>query len=550
MCGQCCHTSCDPRGKQKRGRSVRSQPRSLAGTELAHRLKSILETRNLSVYSVSQQSQSIFGHSSPYFLPHNLYYELKIGTFSPSLHQVFALSRISNYKMTDWLHVFGLDLEEIMRQQILLPTKRTILLDASLSDPNRWVQWFRERSTDNAMPTVAPLSKLLKIGPAVRQVGLLEMNRRRFLYAKIGREDALAFPDLLPGSIVRVNPCPDREPAGTNQLLPNRIFLVEHAKGICCGRLLSGKRNRIVLVSSHLPYAQVEFQLQHEANILGMVDLEVRQVARPQQPEIPRELARRWKPEPLARGTPTFSQFIRAARTKAGLSLREASHLSERIAAMLGDERYFMSASSLSDYEADDTFPGRFQKAASLSLLYAIPFRGLLEVAGIPYGQAGTDPIPDGFIPRSRPAQSEIASVAIEEPTGFLGELLRQMEDVPVVLKGALPSLSGLRSPSLRSVFWVGGLNPSLHRYLENALLVSVDHHKKRPVDSRSRALWEQLFYVVLRRDGSYLVGPCGQENGALVMHPDAEHLKLREEFRNRRDAEVVGQVCAVLRKL
>jgi len=156
----------------------------------------------------------MFGHASPYFLPHNLYYELKIGTFSPSLHQLFALSTISNYRMTDWLHIFGLDLEENARQQILLPSKRTVLLDPSLTDPNRWVQWFRNKSNDNAVPAVAPLSQLLKIGPVVRQGSFMEMDRRRFLYAKIGREDALAFLDLPPGSIVRVNPSPDREPPG------------------------------------------------------------------------------------------------------------------------------------------------------------------------------------------------------------------------------------------------------------------------------------------------------------------------------------------------
>jgi len=50
---------------------------------------------------------------------------------------------------------------------------------------------------------------------------------------------------------------------------------------------------------------------------------------------------------------------------------------------MLDEERYFMSASSLSDYEAGDTVPGHFRKAVSLSLLYAIPLRAMLELAGI-----------------------------------------------------------------------------------------------------------------------------------------------------------------------
>ena len=136
------------------------------------------------------------------------------------------------------------------------------------------------------------------------------------------------------------------------------------------------------------------------------------------------------------------------------------------------------------------------------------------------------------------------------QDSGFLGELFRRAEEVPVFLKGTIADLSGLRSPSLGSFFWLGGMIAPLHPYLANAILVSVDGRRKRPLDSRSRPLWEQPFYVVLKRDGTYLCGPCSVENGALVMHPDAEHLSLREEFRNRRDAEVVGQVCAVVRKL
>ena len=68
--------------------------------------------------------------------------------FSPSLYQLFAISMISDYRMADWLRVFGFDLEEIPRLQIALPTNRTILLDSSLSDPDAWIPWFRNRSND------------------------------------------------------------------------------------------------------------------------------------------------------------------------------------------------------------------------------------------------------------------------------------------------------------------------------------------------------------------------------------------------------------------
>ena len=105
---------------------MRLQPKTPTGVEIAERTKSILETQNLTLYQVSQQSEAIFGHSSRYTLPHNLYYDLKLGTFSPSLYQLFALSRISGYRMADWLRVFGFDLEEIPRLQILLTLRQVV----------------------------------------------------------------------------------------------------------------------------------------------------------------------------------------------------------------------------------------------------------------------------------------------------------------------------------------------------------------------------------------------------------------------------------------
>jgi hypothetical protein len=312
---------------------VRSERRRLAAAELAERVKSIIVSRGLNLHAVSQISEATFGHASPHFIPHNFYYELTLGTFSPSLHQLFALSRITGYRLFDWLHVFGLDPAQIPRLQILLHTKRTVLLEPTLSDPNAWVRWFRNKSDQMAPPPMAPLSHLLEMGGAVRQKQLLEMNRAKFLYAKIGRHDAFAFPDLVPGSIVRVNPTVSE----VSRESFKRMFLVEHSKGICCARLLPDTGRQITVVSTHLPYAEIRLKLPREARILGVVDLEIRRLAHDEEPGVPFEFARRWKPEPLDRRFP-ISHFPSSARRKAGLSLRDASQLTRTIAKLLDDD--------------------------------------------------------------------------------------------------------------------------------------------------------------------------------------------------------------------
>lgn len=530
---------------------MRLQSNSQASAELAERVRSILGTRNLTLYQVSQKLEAIYGHASPYCLPHNFYYDLRLGTFSPSLYQIFALSRISDYRFADWLHVLGFDLEEIPRLQVLLPSKRTILLDSSLGDPNAWIPWFRNKPGIIPTPLVAPLGQLLELRHSVRQHSLLEMNKQKFLYAKIGAEDALGFPELLSGSIVRVNPRGAANLPAENGKTSGDIFLIEHSKGFCCCRVQTGGKNRIQPVTAQLPYAQVELRLHREVRILGTVDLEVRSLIERDRPKIPKDLARRWRPGPLPGPEEKLSQLFRRARSKMALSIREASALSRRVADALGDERFFMSPSSLSDYEARNSPPRHFHKAVTLCVLYAVPFQTFLDHIGIASGDAGKESVPDHLIPRASPTASNVGPIEPDwaDSKGPLGELLRRCEDTPLFLRRSIGAISGLTSPSLHDAFWVGEVRDTLHPYLLDALLVIVDRHKKKPIDSRSKPLWQQSLYVVLKRDGTYLCGCCGMENGTLVVHPQPERLGAREQFQNQRDAEVVGQIVTIVRR-
>ena len=76
----------------------------------AERVRQILSSRGLTLYRVSRQSADIFGRLSPSFIPHSLYYDLEISAFSPGIQQLLALSRITNYRLSDWFAVFGFDL--------------------------------------------------------------------------------------------------------------------------------------------------------------------------------------------------------------------------------------------------------------------------------------------------------------------------------------------------------------------------------------------------------------------------------------------------------
>jgi hypothetical protein len=531
---------------------VGTKPNSARGADLAERVRSVLASKHLTLSQISKVSAARFGSSSHYFLPHTLYHEFRLGTFSPSLHQVFALSQVSGYRFSDWLRVLGCDLEEIPRLQVLLPSKRTMLLDSSLVDPDAWIPWLRNRTRGAAVPPIAPLAQLLEVTAPMRLRFLSEISNRGFLYARIGRQDALAFPDLIPGSIVRVNPrfSNGRIPK-TNGATSTQIFLVEHNRGLFCCRLRVVEKGIIVPIGTSLSYAQVELKAPREARIVGVVDVEIRPMLRAETPEVPKDLAKHWKPQPLLTDK-KFGQFLRTSRTKLRLSLRDVAGTSRNIAGLVGDERYFVSPSSLCDYELFNAPPRHFHKAITLCSLYGLQFHAFLKAIGIVLAEAGTEPIPNHLVHRVLDMKSVENSDDNDMPgrSGFLEQMLERCEEIPFFLRESIRPLSGLEDASLDDFFWIGGEYDVLHPCLANGLFALVNRRDKRPIHFTSKPPWQQPVYVILMRNGTYLCACCGIENGTLVIHPYSQQFRRSEHLRYHQDAEVVGRIVTVIRKI
>jgi transcriptional regulator with XRE-family HTH domain len=531
---------------------VSTKPNSTRGVDLAERVRSVLASKNLTLSRVSQASAARFGRSSPYFLPHTLYHEFRLGTFSPSLHQVFAFSQISGYKLSDWLHVLGCDLEDIPRLQVLLPSKRTKLLDSSLVDAEAPVPWFRNRTSSTAEPPIAPLAQLLEVTRPRRPRFLSEIGKRGYLYAKIGRQDAVAFPDLVPGSIVRVNPrFSDGRIPKANGSISTEIFLLEHSKGLFCCRLRIVEKGVVVPIGVLLSYAQVEMKIPREARILGVVDVEIRPMLLAYQPEVPTDLAKHWRPRPLV-AEKTFGQLLRAARTKPRLSLREVAVMSRKIADLLGDRRYSVSPSSLSDYEQFDAPPRHFHKAVTLCSLYGLQFDLFLKTIGIVMAAAGTESMPDHLARRALEVESLENSDDndMSRRSGFLEQMLERCQEIPFFLRRSIGTLSGLENASLDDWFWIGGEYDVLHPLLTNGLFALVNRRDRRPIHFTSKPAWQQPVYVIQMRDGTYLCACCGIENGTLVIYPYSRQFRRSERLRYHHDADVVGRIVTMARKL
>jgi hypothetical protein len=527
---------------------LRAREGSSTSAAVAEKVRSILASKRLTLYRASQRSVALYGLSSPFFLPHHLYYDLRAGSFRPSTYQIFALSRISGYRVADWLRVFGFDLEDITRLQIVLPSKRTIVLDTSLTDPNEWIPWLRNRPLGEPIPAITPLARLLELGPRRRVASVSQLDRH-FIYAKVGVEDALAFPDLTPGSIVRVNPDATADlVANQNSGISDRLFLIEHSKGFCCCRIRVLDGGVIVPFDNGLSYAQVELHCPEEARLWGALDLEFRPLRSGEEPKVPKDLARHWKPQ-LLPGHEDFGQLLKRTRTQMNLSIREAAAMSRTIAELLKDDQYIASPSSLSDYELRNIPPRDFHKIITLCSTYSLRFESVMKRIGIDVAEAGTESMPDGYLARTEPTVAAKRGDVANVGPGFIENRLGEYQEIPLFLRDSLGYFAGSARVSLDDFFWVGGEDDPLHPYLAEGLLVMVNRRRKTPFHLASKPWWQQPLYIILMREGVYLACCCSVENGLLVIHPYSRDFHRSAQYRLHQDAEVVGQVVAIMRR-
>jgi hypothetical protein len=531
--------------------STRSHQRE--GT-VAARIHRILAGGGFTLLDISRESRRRYPGTPAYWIPHHFYADLAVEGFSPRLEQLFAFSAISGYRLVDWLGVFGVRLDDSPPLAAQLPTERTILLDTEIYDPETLTGWFDSKPLNSPPPAIAPLGLFLAAGARRPLRELLPKKPSPFLYAKLGSQDAFAFPDLLPGSIVRIDTRRGAKLAcNSASLNPKTIFLVEHSHGLTCCRLHNSRKNKVTLRSTALPYAEVELQLGRQIRILGALDSECRFLENTPIPEVTNALAAFGTTRPLSSvdANLQLNRLAGRARSRAGLSLREASARSERIVEALGDNRYFCTRGTLAAFETTRMPHRQIHKIFSLCVLYSLGFWDVLAAAGLKMDAAGQQQIPTVMVAASSSARNKKTISGLDSGrNGFFSRLVDEFEEIPLFLRTALGPLTGLHHLSLRDMVWLGGQRRSLHRYLRGAIFAAIRRQSKKPTFAPGKPLWEQPLHLLLLRDGSYICAGCSLEGDTLIVHPFANGFERPVHLRNRVDAEVMGKVVALLRKL
>ena len=509
---------------------------------LADKIRSILAHRGLSLAEVARRSRELFPDDHRFHIPPNLYHILRRRGFSPGIHQIFVLSRLSNHRLVDWLALFGVVLEDIPRLETVLPARYTTLIDAGVYEARTWMLSFEPTTSGLLTAALRPLGECFRLSLSRRNEHVRRAAESGSMYAKIGCQDDFAFPDLLPGSIVRVTrsdaPSFRDVPIGRN----GAFFLLEHARGLTCSRLHAVERNRVVLCPPLMPFAHIELEIGREARILGALEFELRPTHFTWPARVSRSFSEAWTPallEPISSEL-SFDRLLRRARRRSGLTFREASAKSALVARALQNKQFFCAAGSLSDYESNISPPRHVHKLFSLCVLYSLNFWELLTAAGLRLSEAGRDGIPDEFLDRAAP-RPPLPNEHVRPH--------RPLLEFPYFFGRAAAALFQMDHLSIRDLFWTGRPRPSFHPYLADAIVLILDRRKKRIMTVPHAPLWAQPLYVLLRRDGEYVCSSCCSNGTRLVMRPFSNGFDRPLRFKSPGEMEVIGRVVAILRR-
>ena len=345
-------------------------------------IKSALKTTGLSLAQLSALTSDHYGRASPYFLPPTFLYKLATGV-TPHVCQIAALSVITPHRFTDWMTAFGFDLAQIPRLQVRLHRERTVLVTPVETDANRMLS--RTTATCLVARTDTPF---LSTTPPPNRLA------EPYLYAKIGTADNPTFPELLPGSIVRV----DTRNKGLDFSVDANsgpIYLVERVGGLTCCRVKRLDDRHILLLSHQSAHSLFPLRLDEEARILGRVDTELRpnQVTHVSNPGADSGTTTSLLRQ-NSQSVPKLCALLQTYRERSGLTFRSAHEISISVAQTLHDKHYAISIGLLSDYDTIDTAPRHTAKIMTLCILYGIDFFQYLNCADIQYDDSRKSPLP------------------------------------------------------------------------------------------------------------------------------------------------------------
>jgi transcriptional regulator with XRE-family HTH domain len=244
---------------------------------------------------------------------------------------------------------------------------------------------------------------------------------------------------------------------------------------------------------------------------------------------------------------------LKEIRSRLGITTRDVTDLSRRIAESEGNENFHISHPWLTEIENSDSIPSVY-KLFSLSVIYHLKLADLLQLFGVDVQKIAkyqietqlrqTHPTPVEVFERERSV-----SFPVRFDRGFQvtqTNLLSRMVEV----WGEVP-ISVLEHFDVRHSMYgfIGMEDLTLYPLLRPGSFVQIDQSIKKILPIKWRTEYERPIYFVELRDG-YACSWCELQESQLILIPHPlSPCKIRQ-FKNGSEAEIIGRVTGVATRI
>lgn len=247
------------------------------------------------------------------------------------------------------------------------------------------------------------------------------------------------------------------------------------------------------------------------------------------------------------------SQKLKDVRVRLGITTRDVSELSQKIADREANSEFHISNAWLTQIENSDSVPSIF-KLYSLSAIYRVKFTDLLSLFGVNLDHLHehqlSSPLLNTHLTTLEIADEEkTVSFPVRFDRGFdidntnlLSRMVEVWGEVPIAL---------IRHLDIRhsQYGYIGLKDFTLYPLIRPGSFVQVDQNVRRIQPRKWRTEYDRPIYFVELRDG-YACSWCELQDGRLFLIPHPLSPCSVRNLTYGSDAEIVGQVTAVAMRI
>jgi len=244
---------------------------------------------------------------------------------------------------------------------------------------------------------------------------------------------------------------------------------------------------------------------------------------------------------------------LKDLRSRLGITTRDVTEKSQRIAEAEGNEEFYISNAWLSQIENTEATPSIY-KLYSISTIYHIKFTDLLLLFGVDLQKIGSHQV---AMPLEQTHLTNIEALDADrtvsfpvrfdpsfnlENTNLLSRIVEIWGEVPISL---------IQHLDVRHAHYgyIGLLDYTLWPMLRPGTFVQIDERFRKVQPCKGRIEFERPIYFVELRDG-YACSWCELRGNQLLLVPHPLSPCGVRQFLYGTDAEVVGQVTGIAMRI